>query len=155
MKSLLTKIVILDDDNFDSSVCVLLFKRLLHGIEFDIRGFTDPRQGLQYIETEYANHPIPTLLLLDISMPHLNGWQVLHRLEQLPPEITRYLSVFILSHSVAKDDVQKSEASPLVKAYLAKPLTDHLAYLLENILEAELAIIEDRTSGFHNGRKKG
>ncbi len=151
MKSPLLRIVILDDDAFDNSLCMLYFKRILQSVDFDIVGFTNPVEGLQFIETEFEKQAVRTIVLLDLSMPLLNGWEVLHQLEKLPPQFIPYLSVYILSYSVQKDDVQKSEESSLVKSYLVKPLTDHLAYLYENIVEVELpATIQDKFALFSN-----
>lgn len=151
MKPLLLRIVILDDDAFDNSLCMLYFKRILHSVDFDIVGFTNPVEGLQYIETEFEKHAVRTIVLLDLSMPLLNGWEVLHRLEKLPPQFASYLSVYILSYSIHHDDVQKSEDSPLVKSYLVKPLTDHLAYLYESIVEVDLpATVQEKVVLFNN-----
>ncbi len=151
MKSLLLRIVILDDDAFDNSLCMLYFKRILQSVDFDIVGFTNPVEGLQYIETEFEKQAVRTIVLLDLNMPLLNGWEVLHQLEKLPPRFISYLSVYILSYSVHNDDVQKSEDSSLVKSYLVKPLTDHLAYLYETIVEVELsATVQDKLALFSN-----
>ena len=153
MKPPLLRIIILDDDGFDNSLCILYFKRILHNVDFDTVGFTNPVEGLHYIKTEFEKNAVRTIVLLDLNMPFLNGWEVLHQLEKLPSQFAPYLSVYILSYSIHNDDVQKSEASPLVKAYLVKPLTDHLAYLYENIVETDLlATVQDKIA-FLNKKK--
>lgn len=63
----------------------------------------------------------PEVVFLDLNMPQMNGFQVLERLAARP-ELTRGLRVVILTSSLHHDDRRRAEASPLVAAYVEKPL---------------------------------
>lgn len=79
----------------------------------DCRSFTDPRRALGYLN----DHPID-LILLDLNMPYLNGWQFLEAME----EAKLNSPVFILTSSILKEDADRAEMHPLVKGYVSKPL---------------------------------
>ena len=70
--------------------------------------------------------PPPTLVLMDINMPRMNGFETVQRLqEQLevvegPPLIV----VMMFTSSDNPRDRQRAEELPLVKGYICKPLDD-------------------------------
>lgn len=71
------KTVIIDDETKSIDIIEYLIEN--HCPEITILGkFSDPFKGLEYIQT----NPID-LLLLDIQMPHLDGFQVLDRVDRI------------------------------------------------------------------------
>lgn len=80
--------------------------------------FQDPAQVLRYIEDGKIARP--DLILLDINMPEMDGWEFLYHLEQLDTRT----EVMLLSSSVHTEDVERSEAHKLVKCFIGKPLTE-------------------------------
>lgn len=63
------------------------------------------------------------LILLDLNMPILNGWQFLEEFKTLQHELKYQTAIYILSSSINPDDIQMAENNKLVKGYLKKPLT--------------------------------
>ena len=108
----LQRILLIDDDAGNNTV-----------VETEIVAFTDPEKGLEYIATEYATNPVNTVLLLDINMPVLSGWDVLARFAEMPDDIKKHFTIFILTSSINIDDKQRAAAHPLVNAYIEKPMT--------------------------------
>ena len=117
----LQRIILIDDDAGNNTVSRIFLKRVV--IETEIVAFTDPEEGLSYIASEYAQSPVTTILLLDINMPVLSGWDVLESFEQLPESIKKYFTVYILTSSINMDDKQRASAHPRVSAYIEKPMT--------------------------------
>lgn len=76
-----------------------------------------------------AEHQI---VLLDIMMPVMNGFECLDELSK--PEYAAYsnLKVFMLSSSIDRNDIRKAESYPIVQKVLEKPLD---VYLLKKFLE--------------------
>jgi CheY-like chemotaxis protein len=69
-------------------------------VENKIDHATDGQQAVEYLfhEGEYAdkkNHPTPLLVLLDLNMPVLDGYQVLERMKV--DERTKHIPVIILT----------------------------------------------------------
>ncbi len=117
----LQRILLIDDDAGNNTVSRIFLKRV--AIETEIVAFTDPEQGLDYINSEYSRSPVSTILLLDINMPVLSGWDVLDKFMRLPQDIKQHFTIYILTSSINKDDKDKAAAHPLVSAYIEKPMT--------------------------------
>lgn len=66
---------------------------------------------------------LPDVILLDLNMPVVDGWQFLIEFEAFKHSLTKSISIFILSSSVDIRDVERSKQFPSVKGYLSKPLT--------------------------------
>ena len=97
------------DDNAD---LVELFRRYLGGHQVNVMGVTESEQALQV-----AAELQPALILLDVMMPGLDGWEVLQHL-QGPPE-TSHIPVIICS--VMKE--HKLALSMGAAGTLAKPVS--------------------------------
>jgi CheY-like chemotaxis protein len=63
---------------------------------------------------------LPDLILLDINMPHMDGWQFLKELEKMPCKVD--VTVYLVTSSVDPGDIEKARASRLVSGYINKPL---------------------------------
>lgn len=75
LKSSTQAIVLIDDDEGFAG----LVKRYLNGLPFRL---VTAQSGLQGIETARATQP--ALILLDVMMPGLDGWETLQRLQTAP-----------------------------------------------------------------------
>lgn len=69
---------------------------------------------------EFANTPLPDLILLDINLPKVNGKDVLKVIKTDPH--TKMIPVIMLTTSTDADDVRASYFRH-ANAYLAKPVT--------------------------------
>lgn len=67
------KIVIVDDEISFLSI----FKTALESANFEVKEFSDPKEALKNIISEK-----PNLILLDISMPEIDGFQVFEHLKK-------------------------------------------------------------------------
>lgn len=72
------------------------------------------------------------LILLDLRMPVMDGWQTATAIRQLPDPFLANIPIIALSASIFLEDYQKSKESE-INAHLAKPL--NLPVLLETIDE--------------------
>ena len=114
--------VIIDDDEFNNRICSVTLSKLLPGAF--ISAFIDPVAGFEHIVTAYSN-PAEShncILFLDINMPLLNGWDFLANFEKLSDEIKSRVSIYILSSSVDKKDIDRANQDKNVIRYLIKPL---------------------------------
>ena len=73
----------------------------------------------------------PDLILLDLHLPDLDGWEVLARLRREPA--TRTVPVVALSADASRDSIDRLLLAG-VRAYLTKPLNvDHFLHLLNTL----------------------
>jgi CheY-like chemotaxis protein len=115
-------ILLVDDDQND----VLLVQRAIKkaGLPYPIIHRHDGEEAIDYLSgkppySDRTKHPLPTLVLLDIKMPKLTGFDVLTWL-QGRPELSK-IPVIILTASVREED--QSEAQKLgAVGYRTKPV---------------------------------
>lgn len=119
--STFSRILLIDDLEMNNEITIFTIKRLYRNIE--IVAFTKPVEGLGYIRNEYQQNEVPTLLLLDINMPQMNGWEVVDILAACDPKITRNLTIFMLSSSIDPRDKRKAAEAQNVAGFLERPLT--------------------------------
>ncbi|UPT66859.1 MAG: response regulator [Sphingobacteriales bacterium JAD_PAG50586_3] len=66
---------------------------------------------------------MPVIVLLDINMPTLSGWEVLNKIQQFNTQTIDLLSIYILSSSIDVDDHERATEIDMVLGYLEKPLS--------------------------------
>ena len=74
----------------DNPGAVDLYRRYLPVEEWQVQATTDPRVGLELVKTVR-----PHVVVLDIMMPHVDGWTVLRSLKENPQ--TRHAPVVVCS----------------------------------------------------------
>ncbi len=114
------KYIIVDDDSFNNTICSLILKNILG--EVDIKTFIIPEEGLVFIENEYMTNLEPAILLLDINMPTLSGWEFMKQYEKFGEVVKKQISIYILSSSLDQRDIDKAEMNPYIKGFISKPL---------------------------------
>lgn len=122
-----TKILMVEDDPFFSRLCV----RALEEAGFSVSLAGDGEQGLEKIKSED-----PDLILLDIILPKMNGFEVLKEIRQDPDSKIANKPVIILSNLYAKEEEEKG-VELKAGAYLIKANTnsDELIDKINGILE--------------------
>ncbi len=114
--------IIVDDDPINNFIT----KKVITNINPNafVIAFTEPEEGLDYILSIFAKpFSDKAILLLDINMPTMTGWQFLERLESEGAVVSERLLIYILSSSVDTADKGKAEVNPHIKDYIMKPLT--------------------------------
>lgn len=64
---------------------------------------------------------LPEIVLLDLNMPIMDGWQVLDELIKEP--IHHQMNIYITSSSVDSADLEKAKSYNMVNNYITKPFT--------------------------------
>ncbi len=121
-----TKIILLvedDPDDEELAVMALLDSKILNEIVVAHDGV----EALDYLfgSGQYAGRDparLPTLVLLDLKLPKLNGLEVLQRLRADPR--TRLLPVVVLTSSTEEEDVIASYQLG-ANSYVRKPVEFH------------------------------
>jgi CheY-like chemotaxis protein len=72
------------------------------------------------------------IVLLDIMMPISNGFDCLDYMQTMTEESQKDFTVFMLSSTIDRKDIQKAEAYPMVERVLEKPLD---VYLLKRAIQ--------------------
>ncbi len=72
------------------------------------------------------------VVLLDIMMPIVNGFDCLEQLQLLSDEQKKTFDVFMLSSTIDRKDIMRAESFSMVRRVLEKPLD---VYLLKKAIE--------------------
>jgi len=104
---------IVDDDQ----VITYITHRLLSNADpsLHVTEFLSAKMALEKLRID-GNYP--DILLLDINMPGISGWEFLDELKQL----RRFVNVYMYSSSIDPEDVKRARAYPMVREFLSKPL---------------------------------
>ena len=65
----------------------------------------------------------PELILLDIQMPFMNGWQFIEEFQKFPAAFLKKCKLFMFSSSINPKDIEKSKTYEVVAGFISKPLT--------------------------------
>jgi putative two-component system response regulator len=115
----------------DNSAMVMFLQGLLERVGYHrVLSTTDSREAADLFESV-----APDLVILDLNMPHLDGFEVLRLLRERTPE-TQYLPVLVLTGNVSTQARQRALLQG-AKDFLNKPFEPvELLLRLHNLLEA-------------------
>jgi len=124
MKKNKTQLVwLIDDDSVSNMIHAEFFNE--HFPRIQIKTFEKAEialHELKQIIKSKEDKLIPDLILLDINMPVMNGWDFLEDFHDSMIFMTEQIAVVMLTSSIATEDYLKSLHFPAVIAYLTKPL---------------------------------
>jgi CheY-like chemotaxis protein len=115
------KILVAEDSNLDR----FLFERAVErtGAAFNVRFVEDGQEAIDYLHgvdgfSDRMQYPVPALIITDLKMPRLNGFDVLKWVKSQP----RYQTtpVVVLTSSDEQRDVDRAYTLG-ASAYLMKP----------------------------------
>lgn len=119
------KIFLIDDNTID----LLISRKLLqkHNSALTIIEFDRAQDAVNALQN--VTEVPPDLVLLDLNMPGMNGWEFLEAVKQQNCQPKR---VFILTSSLDERDKSMASEYPSVKGYITKPLnTDSITQALD------------------------
>lgn len=105
------KTVLLVEDNEDN---LLVYRTILEHVGYRVLEARDGEEGIDSARTE-----IPDMILMDISIPKIDGWEVTRRLKD--DEETSQIPVVALTAHALEEDRERA-ISAGCDGYLAKPV---------------------------------
>ena len=111
------KIFLIDDNNID----LLISHKLLikYDSTIEVQEFGQARKAAALLQ-EGKEENMPDLILLDLNMPGMNGWEFLEAIKSIPHRPV----VYILTSSLDERDKSMSAQYEIVKGYITKPLNN-------------------------------
>lgn len=127
--------LLIDDDPIANLIHRKIIETAYMEMVEEIVPFSSAREALEFlVENINFENKEEYVVLLDINMPGINGWEFL---ELLNKSNSSCKNVYILSSSVAQTDKAKAQNYPNVKGYITKPLSvPSLRYVLKEHLTA-------------------
>ncbi|HHY85415.1 MAG TPA: response regulator [Verrucomicrobia bacterium] len=115
-------VLLVEDDLNDIFLVKRAFK--MARLETPLQVVTDGEEAIRYLKGEgrfadRAAHPLPSLIVMDIKMPRLSGFEVLDWIKNAGP--LRRIPVVIVSSSDRSEDVNRAYELG-ANAYMVKPV---------------------------------
>lgn len=130
---MLQKVICVDDD----PIALLLSKLVISKANFAAEIITcmNGEEAMNYLEKpgtieENSNSEQPLLILLDLNMPVMDGWEFLEQFSSKLQETYTTTKIILLSSSIDPNDIKKSKDFPMVVDFLPKPLTKEMLVLI-------------------------
>lgn len=123
-----SRVLIIDDQ----TAIVQLLEEFLSNEGYDVEAITDSVEALRRLQRS----PVPDLLVLDLMMPQVTGWEVLEALRSDPA--TAEVPVIVLTAAPRQGLVEFTQRSPDRCILLAKPIgLDELLTKIETMLDKD------------------
>lgn len=119
----LRKVLLIDDDKITNFVNSRLIKKngQVEHIDVALNGL----EAISYLDSlSQKGDDLPDLVLLDVNMPGMNGWEFLESYAPKLKGFNEMTTIVMLSTSLNPDDKTKAESFGVVARYVTKPLTD-------------------------------
>lgn len=125
--------LVIDDDDIN----IFIIKKVIEktGYDVDMISKSNGQLAVEYLSSIINNAEIfPHIILVDINMPVLNGWEFLEAYEKLNI-LQRKIYLYMLSSSVYEYDIEKAKSFKSVDGFISKPLTiERLKELLQLVI---------------------
>jgi len=122
--------IVVDDSKLDCFIAEKIIRNT--GMSDGVLSFTDATAALSHIEQVPTTGPSKTIVIVDIQMPLMNGFEFVEAFQKFPQTIQDQYIIYVLSSSINESDLTRVRNYPSVKHFLNKPLTSNtLSTLLE------------------------
>jgi CheY-like chemotaxis protein len=117
-----SQFLLIDDDEMIN----FIHQRVIQSVYPDavIEQAVSPTEALRLLQakSDTSDHS-PLVVLMDINMPEMNGFELLEEINNQWPAIVQQARFYMVSSSLFERDRQKALSFSFVKGYLEKPLS--------------------------------
>ena len=130
-------ICIVDDDE----IYTFLLKKTLKKMDIcnDISIYINGHEAIDSIKQLIeSKKTLPDIILLDINMPLLDGWEFLVEYLKIKDKINKQIDIYIASSSISTGDINKAKEHNEVVDFIIKPINvDTLLKISNRLLFSE------------------
>lgn len=113
---------IIDDDE----ICVFLTKKAIEQTNLInlIKVFRNGLDAINFLKENMDNPAaLPEIILLDLCMPIMDGWEFLEEYLLFMPKLSRKITIYIVSSSISPFDIARGKSISAVTDFIIKPIT--------------------------------
>jgi CheY-like chemotaxis protein len=132
-------ICVIDDDE----IYQFIIKKEIESTKlFDkIITFSNGEDAINFFQNLSENSKeLPDVILLDINMPVLDGWQFLDEYALLKPRLTKKIIIYLVTSSVDERDMEHTKKINEISDYIVKPVTRQKLITMFSQISDQLSI---------------
>lgn len=96
--------------------------------DFQVIAFDGAKAMLDFLKSnETQVNKIPSVMLLDINMPLMDGWMFLEEYQRINESVKNSIKIYLASSSIDLKDINRARQERYVVDYIIKPLTEEVA----------------------------
>ncbi len=126
-------VLLVDDD----SIYQFIARKTLEatGLTEKINVCSNGEEAYRFLENNQDHvNELPDVILLDVNMPVMNGWEFLHAFKNLQSPAIKHIPIFLVTSSVNDADINYSQQFSNVQDYIVKPLVkEKLSIILNSV----------------------
>ncbi|AVR46119.1 response regulator [Christiangramia fulva] len=114
------KLYVIDDDE----IFHFMIKKTLSSLNQDLQleTYNNGKKALKALEKDCLNENTPDIILLDINMPIMDGWEFLKIYERFSSKIKNDIFIYLISSSKDPEDIHKAQEIMHLAGYITKPI---------------------------------
>ncbi|WP_158973643.1 response regulator [Cellulophaga sp. L1A9] len=112
---------IVDDDD----IYQFTIKKTINSLDLakNIIAFSDGEEALDYmIKNLHNDEELPDIILLDINMPIMDGYQFMEEYVKIKPKLGKKITIYMVSSSVDPIDIERAKRISEISDYIIKPI---------------------------------
>lgn len=122
MMSMELSFIIIDENELDCFIAQKIIKNTNKNLGF--KTFQNAQHALEVIrENSIGRGELMSVILLDLQMPLMDGFQFVEEFEKLSPEIQKKYTIDILSSTRNATEISRILTHDTVNSVIEKPLT--------------------------------
>ncbi|WOK07596.1 response regulator [Imperialibacter roseus] len=114
---------IIDDDQ----IYVFGLRKLIdfHKYSKNLLVFKNGAEAIKYMKPLItSSDELPDVILLDINMPVMDGWQFLDEFVKIKPLIKKKITIYMVSSSIDEADLERAKTYEEVSDFIVKPVKE-------------------------------
>ncbi|MBC7424950.1 MAG: response regulator [Bacteroidia bacterium] len=113
-------VCIIDDDKIHQYTTTMLLEK--NKVRKNIINFSDGQQAIDFmLNHKDDSQKLPNVILLDINMPVMDGWQFMEAFRKLKSKLRKKISIYMVSSSNDPADTSRAKKINEIADYLVKP----------------------------------